>query len=388
MAALRPVRPGELELRALLEALALTGVGSGRLRAWSKEVPGDRKARAAAAAQITASLEAARGATDAERAAVFERLAADVRRRTTPGERARAAGWAARSLGAIRALGMHVLTPRMPEYPRALVELDAPPYPLFALGRLELLDGPLVAIVGTRSCTRTGLEAAARIATGIAASGVCVISGLARGIDGAAHRAAGPARTVGVVGSGLDVAYPRENADLQQAIAREGLLLSEQLPGTPAAAHNFPRRNRILAALARGVVVVEAPASSGALITVGIAANLGREVYAVPGAVDSRASEGTNALIRDGVKLVTSAAEVLSLLGLPLPPPGADVDVAPPGLSGLGLALWRRMASGPRHVDELTAELGLEVGQGLASLLALEIQGHARQLPGLRFTRA
>ncbi len=386
MAAIAPVRPGERELRALLHALALTGVGSARLRACANDAAGTTSARKAAAEQLTAELAADRATSDPARAAVFERLAERVSRRLSPGEKARARGWGSRALATIRTRGLHVLTPRMPQYPPRLLHLDVPPYPLFAEGRLELLDGPAVAVVGTRACTATGLEAASRIAVGIAAAGVAVVSGLARGIDGAAHRAAGPSRTIGVLGCGIDVSYPRQHADLQAAIGREGLLLSEQLPGTPAAAYNFPRRNRILAALATGVVVVEAPATSGALITAGIAADLGRTVCAVPGAVNSPASEGSNALIRDGAELVTSAAEVLSTLDLPLPPPEAE-DAPPPELTGVGLALWRSMGACPRHVDELSGELGLDVGQGLASLLALEIQGHARQLPGLRFAR-
>ena len=160
------------------------------------------------------------------------------------------------------------------------------------------------------------------------------------------------------------------------------------LPGTPPARHAFPRRNRIIAAVARAVVVVEAPHGSGALSTAARAREQGKDVFAVPGPVGSRASEGTNALIRDGVTMVTSAREVLDNLRLPLPPSDAELDTAPAGLEGQALALWRVLAHGPLHADEVAARAGLDPHRGLASLLSLELQGHARQLPGLRFTRA
>ena len=344
-----------------MRAAALPGVGSVRLRA---------------------ALDDPAGGEVALRALIREEEP-----RLHPPERDRARGWAARSLETIRADGLHVLVPGMPAYPTALLHSVPPPCPLFAQGRLDLLETAMVAVVGTRRATAYGKEAAHRIAWGIAASGATVISGLAAGIDAVAHRAAGPARTVGVVGSGLDVAYPRSHIELQRHIGADGLLLSEQLPGTPPAGHNFPRRNRIIAALARGVVVVEAPARSGALSTARQALEAGADVFAVPGPIGSDRSVGCNALIRDGATLVSSAREVLEGLGLPLPPADERADAPPAGLEGQGLVLWRALGREPRHVDEIAAEAGLDARRSLASLLALEVRGHARQTAGLRFAR-
>ncbi|MFO7892535.1 MAG: DNA-processing protein DprA [Longimicrobiales bacterium] len=296
-------------------------------------------------------------------------------------------GWVRRIMETIHRDRHHVLIPELTWYPDALEHLEEPPYPLFARGRLELLDSPTVAIVGTRAMTGYGRESAHRLAAGVAAAGATVVSGLARGVDGVAHRAAGPARTVGVVGCGLDVAFPTAHTELQEAIGREGLLLGELLPGTPPARHAFPKRNRIIAAIARAVIVVEAPHGSGALSTAAQAREQGKDVFAVPGPIWSRASEGTNALIRDGVHMVTAAREVVAELGLPEPPPGAEKEVPPPELEGQALALWRVLGREPKHADEVAALAGLDPRRGLASLLSLELQGHARQVAGMRFCR-
>lgn len=357
-----PTRPAWRTVRAVVGAEALPGVGPVRLK--------EAVARAG-------SPEAAARALFTERWPGLDDT-----------ERIRVTGWVRAALRTLRGDdSIHVLTPRTRSYPALLQDLRDPPYALFARGRLELLDAPVVAIVGTRACTPYGVRLARRLAAGIAASGATVMSGLARGVDGVAHRAAGPARTVAVLGSGIDVAYPADHRALQDAIGREGLLLSEQLPGAPPARHNFPRRNRLIAALARAVVVVEAPAKSGALITARRALELGRSVFVVPGAVGNPVAAGANAMIRDGGTLVTSAREVLDGLGLPLPPEGVDEDLPPLELHGTGLALWRALGPEPRHADDLAAEVGLDAHHGLASLLALEIRGHARQLPGLRFVR-
>lgn len=355
-----PVRPPARLLRALVHAWALPGLGTVRIAA------------------------AVRSAADG---AALERVIEEARRRLSTREVERARGWAERALETVHREGVHVLVPGTAAYPRRLEDLAHPPCPLFARGRLELLDTAMVAVVGTRRCSAYGREAAHRIAWGLAAAGTTVVSGLARGIDGVAHRAAGAARTVAVVGSGLDVFFPVEHQALQQAIARDGLLLSEQLPGTPPAGHNFPRRNRIIAALARGVVVVEAPGKSGALSTASRARELGRDVFAVPGPIGAVQSQGTNTLIRDGGRLVTSAREVLAELELPLPPADVEEDVPPEELEGQGLALWRALGPAPRHIDEISEEVGLAPHLSLASLLALEVRGHARQLPGMCFVR-
>lgn len=296
-------------------------------------------------------------------------------------------GWVRRIMDTIRREGHHVMIPGLTPYPASLTHLEDPPYPLFARGRLGLLEAPTVAIVGTRAMTSYGRESAHRFGAGLAAAGATIVSGLARGVDGVAHRAAGPSRTVGVVGCGLDVAFPRAHTELQESIGREGLLLGELLPGTPPARHAFPKRNRIIAAVSRAVIVVEAPHKSGALSTAAQAREQGKDVFAVPGPIWSRVSEGTNALIRDGVAMVTSAGEVARVLGLGEPPPGAEKEVPPEGLEGQALALWRALGREPRHAEEVAAKAGLDPRRGLASLLSLEIQGHARQVAGLRFCR-
>lgn len=358
----RTVRPSSDVLEALLLAAALPEVGGGRLRG---------------------ALEGRAGPKSG-----LERLAAAAGARLGAVERDRARGWAWRALETLERERVHVLLPGGDHYPPRLLRLPQPPCPLFARGRLELLETPMVAVVGTRRATPYGREAAHRIAWGIGAAGVTVISGLARGIDGEAHRAAGVARTVGVLGCGIDVFFPREHRELQEAIGREGLLLTEQLPGAPPARHNFPRRNRIIAGLARGVVVVEAPAKSGALSTARQAVDGGIDVFAVPGRIGEWRSAGTNALIRDGeAELVTGAREVLAALGLPLPPADYEEEIPPSELEGQGLALWRVLGRQPKHVDEIAVAVGLESHRSLASLLALEVQGHARQLPGMRFVR-
>ena len=357
-----PASPPQRTVDALVKALALPGVGSARLREAIRREGGPE-----AALKALASAEWPR---------LGER------------ERQRVAGWARRALETIRRDKVHVLHEASPAYPERLRHLADPPCVVFGRGGLDLLARPSVAVVGTRNASEYGRSMAARIAGGIAAAGTIVISGLARGIDGVAHRAAGSSRTVGVLGCGIDVVYPRQHQDLHGRIARDGLLLTEVLPGAPPAAHNFPRRNRIIAALAEAVVVIDAPQRSGALITARMALEVGRPVFVVPGPATDPRSEGGNTLIRDGATLVTTAAEVLEPLGLPLPPPGAEEEVAPDGLEGVGLALWRQLGAAPRHVDEIAAAVGLEPHHSLASLLALEIQGHARQHPGLRFARS
>ncbi len=345
--------------------MAVPGVGHARLRSAVEEAT---NAAATAAALRGMIRESTRGLRQAEVQ--------------------RAEGWARVALRTIDRFGVHVLVPGMETYPESLKNLSDPPFVLFAAGRLELLASPLVAIVGTRSCTPRGAAMATRLGRGIADAGAVVVSGLALGIDGAAHVGAGAARTIAILGCGLDVAYPPRHRPLQRLIAREGLLLSEFLPGTPPAQFHFPRRNRLIAALAKALVVVEAPVKSGALSTVQHALDIGRQVFVVPGSSGSRASAGSNALIGDGAQLVTTAGEVVAGLDLSVCSPAEDEqDVAPEGLHGVGLALWRSLGLTPRHVDQLAAELGLEPRQSLASLLALEIQGHVRQLPGLRFAR-
>ncbi len=295
-------------------------------------------------------------------------------------------------------------------YPARLLELTDPPTVLFLLGDATLLERPAVALVGTRRHTTYGCEATRHLAGPLARAGFAIVSGLAFGIDRCAHEAALAAggATIGCIGSGIDVVYPGAHAPLFARMVRHGLIVSEFLPGEPALRHHFPRRNRIIAALAAGVVVVEAPAKSGALITAAHAADLGREVFAVPGPIGRESSAGTHALIRDGAALALEAADIAVALTPQLSPesrtlldrvarrkairPDADRGVgseveAVPVADAKGRALWAALEPDPRHVDELASQAGLSHAEALAGLLDLELADRVRQLPGLRFAR-
>jgi DNA processing protein len=333
-------------------------------------------------------------------------------------ESAAVRGRVARALDSIARHGVRVLTEADPAYPTRLLALHDPPPVLFARGRLELLERPAIAIVGARRHTEYGRAVATAFAGALARAGVVVVSGMARGIDAIAHEAALPGGTIGVLGCGIDVVYPREHAALHRRVAAAGLLLSEFPPGAPALRYHFPKRNRLIAALSRGVLVVEASAKSGSLITVDHALDLGLDVFAIPGPIDRPTSEGTNALIREGAKLVTGVDDILDELGIARPTglsaAGAGVgsgnafDIAighhgteadpgaggfgagapePTGLDGPELALWRALGERPRHVDELAAACALDPAGALARLLTLELAGYARQLAGMRFVR-
>lgn len=278
-------------------------------------------------------------------------------------------------------------------YPARLDHLGDPPAVLWLSGPGELPEGPAAAVVGTRKATEYGRRMARRIAGGLAAHGVAVVSGMATGIDGTAHRAAldagGP--TVGVLGSGLDRPYPRANAALFARMRRAGLLATEFPPSERPRRRHFPRRNRIIAALADAVVVVQAGVPSGALNTATHALELGREVLAVPGRADSKPSQGVHGLLRDGAGLAEGAEDVLRALGLK--PEGEEkrgkaVGEAPTGpWRDAERAVWTRLGDGPRAADELAAGLGLPTGRALALLGRLELAGVVRSLPGGRYER-
>jgi DNA processing protein len=254
---------------------------------------------------------------------------------------------------------------------------------LYVRGRLEADEGGRsVAVVGARAATPAGQSLARALARDLASSGATVVSGLARGIDTAAHRGALDAagRTVAVLGSGIDVLYPPENDDLAQAILERGALVSEFPLGTRPLPAFFPRRNRLIAGWARGVVVVEAAARSGALNTARTALEEGREVMAVPGHPTAPTSAGTNQLLREGAALVRDARDVAEELGLPVP---AGASLQAPADSLL-LAL---RTDAPAGLDELQRETGLETPELLARLSRLELADRVRRLPGSRFVR-
>jgi len=211
-------------------------------------------------------------------------------------------------------------------YPKLLLEIGDPPALLYAVGRLELLERAALAVVGSRNATAQGTSNAESFAKALSGAGLTIVSGLALGIDAAAHRGAlaGPGSTIAVLGTGIDLTYPARNAGLAARIAQSGLLISEFPLGTPAAAQNFPRRNRLISGLARGCLVVEAALASGSLITARAAVEQGREVFAIPGSIHSPLSKGCHALIKQGAKLVESAEDVLAELG------AIGGDAAPP----------------------------------------------------------
>jgi DNA processing protein len=270
-------------------------------------------------------------------------------------------------------------------YPARLRTIHDPPVGLFVRGSgsAHLLAAPCVAIVGARACSQYGSEVAAMLAAELARAGVLVVSGLARGIDGAAHRGAlRGGRTAAVLGCGIDRDYPRAHASLAAEIAAGGLILSEYAPGVEPAPWRFPARNRIVAGLADVTIVVEARERSGALITADLALEEGREVMAVPGEITSRLAAGTNALLRLGATPVTGAADVLDALGV-VPPPPAPPAGAPVVLAASTEAVRALVADAPVAFDELVRRTGLDASVVSAALVELELRGLATEADGV-----
>ena len=268
-----------------------------------------------------------------------------------------------------------------PGYPPHLAELHDPPARLFLRGRpAELLARPAVAIVGARSCSSYGVQVARGLARELAAAGVVVVSGLARGIDGEAHRGAlaGGGITVAVLGCGIDRDYPRSHAELARRIAEDGLVVSEYPPGVEPAPWRFPARNRIIAGLARATVVVEARERSGALITADFALELGRDVFAVPGEITAALSAGTNDLLRQGAAPLLSADDILGALGLERAPPARAAS-----LSQAAQAVSAVLRDGARAADELVRAVGLGSAEVAAALVELELAGLAASADGV-----
>lgn len=284
------------------------------------------------------------------------------------------------------------LRPGDPRYPALLGAMPAPPR-LFVRGALDADDALALAIVGSRRPTPYGLAIAERLASELAARGVTIVSGLARGIDTAAHRGALAAggRTLAVLGCGLDIVYPPENTVLARAIEARGALVSQFAPGVPALAGHFPARNRTLAGLALGVVVVEAAERSGALITAGFAGDLGRETFAVPGRITSPTSAGANRLIQDGAKLVTCWQDIVSELPEPWrravrgPSTTTGEQPQPEIGSDEGILLRLLAPDEPQHIEQLIARAEMDPARAAALLVTLELGGWARQLAGQRW---
>jgi len=290
--------------------------------------------------------------------------------------------------------GNRILTLADPDYPQLLLESADPPSLLYVKGRVELLNRPALAIVGSRNATPQGLKDAEALAADLAAQGLTIVSGLALGIDGAAHRGGlkGEGGSVAIIGTGADRIYPSRHKELALQLATEGAIVSEMPPGTQPQASHFPRRNRIISGLSQGVVVLEASLKSGSLITARMAAEQGREVFAIPGSIHAPQSRGCHALIRQGAKLVESAQDVLEELKIPattvpgLPQEGvsapgaaASDETEDPVLAALGYD--------PMGLDALIARTGMDASTLQVALLELELEGRIARLPGGLFQR-
>jgi len=276
-----------------------------------------------------------------------------------------------------------------PSYPARLKEIyDYPPV-LYVKGRLLPEDEPCLAIVGTRRPTVYGRQVTEEMVTDLARSGITVISGLARGIDSVAHRAALDAggRTVAVFGSGLDIVYPGENAKLAQAIVEHGALVSEHPLGVKPRAENFPMRNRIMSGLSLGVLVVEAGERSGALITAQQAVEQNREVFAIPGSILSPASQGTNRLIQEGAKLVRDYTDILQELNLTIVVQQAEIKEFSPANEAES-AVLKQLSAEPNHIDEICRRSGLTMPEVSSTLAMLELKGIARQAGSMNYVLA
>lgn len=288
----------------------------------------------------------------------------------------------------LRTMGAVAIARSDERYPTRLTEIYDPPPVLYVKGELDSPETPAVAIVGTRGATSYGKMAAEQLARGLAAAGVTVVSGLAMGVDAAAHRGAldGGGRTIAVLGNGLDRVYPSQHGRLAQQIVEHGALVTEFPLGTKPDATNFPRRNRIISGLSSGTLVVEAGERSGALITAAFAADQGRDVLAVPGSIFSPASRGTNNLIRDGATPVTSAEDVLAELAPSRVARQLTVeDILP--LDETERALLGVLTAEPVHIDEIARAASLPMSVVSASLAMMELKGVARQTGGMNYVR-
>jgi DNA processing protein len=290
----------------------------------------------------------------------------------------------------LKAIGTRIVTFTSTDYPKSLFEIHDPPPFLYVRGELKSQETS-VAIVGSRRATSYGLLATARMAEGLANHAVTVVSGMARGIDTAAHKGALAAggRTIGVLGCGIDKVYPPENRKLFQDMAEKGCLVSEFPMGTQPLAENFPRRNRIISGLSRGVLVVEAAENSGSLITAQYALEHGRDVFAVPGNITFASCRGSNRLIKQGAKLVDCVEDILEELpGLLMGPATLAADAVPTrtfALTPKEAAIYETLARSPLHIDDIIARTELTAGEVSSMLLHLELKGAVTPLPGTHY---
>ena len=307
--------------------------------------------------------------------------------------RAVAAVAASPSRDQMRAIGMwlddpanRILTLADSAYPQALLQIHDPPPVFYVKGNIDLLNRACFAIVGSRNATQQGIAHAESFARALADAGLTIVSGLALGIDAAAHRGAlgGAASSIAVVGTGLDIVYPARNRDLAHELASRGCIISEFALGTAPVATNFPRRNRIISGLARGCLVVEAAMSSGSLITARLANEEGKDVFAIPGSIHSPLAKGCHSLIKQGAKLVESADDILEELHVPgLPKPARQPDRADAADDAILVALGHD----PCDIDTLTMRSGLSAEEVASLLTQWEIEGRVEALPGGRYQR-
>ena len=317
-------------------------------------------------------------------------------RGVTPGilEAIRHASWrgfAEAECHRLAASGARIVTFTSSDYPKSLFEIPDPPPFLYVQGELRCHETS-IAIVGSRRATAYGLQTTVRLAGSLAGHGVTVISGMARGVDTAAHKGALAAggRTIGVLGCGIDMVYPPENRKLFQEMAEKGCLISEFPLGTLPLAENFPRRNRIISGLSRGVLVVEAAENSGSLITAQYALEHGRDVFAVPGNISFTTSRGSNRLIKQGAKLVDCVEDILEDLPGTGSMPGTDRPQAPAVrsfcLTPKEAAIYEVLARSPLHIDDIIAQTELTAGEVSSMLLHLELKGAVTPLPGTHYS--
>ena len=289
--------------------------------------------------------------------------------------------------------GAKVLTYQDPAYPLLLREIHNPPMVLFVKGREIPLEQTFVGLVGSRNPTHYGLKTAERISMALAKRGAGVVSGLARGIDGSAHGGCLRAKgfTIGVLGTGIDVVYPKSNGKLFDQMVHEGAVLSEFPMGTAPEPRNFPIRNRVISGLARGVAVIEATRKSGSLITAALALEQNREIFAVPGSIDSFKSTGTHWLIKQGAKLIESADDILDELWFLKQSAGIKKErepLLPKGkMDGVERTIYDIIGNYPIHIDQIARTGAMDAGQVAMTLLKMELNGTIRQLPGKMYIR-
>jgi DNA processing protein len=356
-----------------------------RVEAWAslQLLPGVSARVLAGLLQALGGPEEVRGASRANLARLVPgELAAAIERGPEPVLLARTLSWIAEP-------GHALVAWDDADYPRALLTISDPPPAFYYCGRRELLNRPAIAIVGSRNATPQGMENAESFAAALSASGFTIASGLALGIDAAAHRgglsAAGS--SIAVIGTGPDRIYPAANRDLGHRLAAEGGLLSEFPLGTPPLPANFPRRNRLLSGLSRGVLVVEATLASGSLITARFAAEQGREVFAIPGSIHSPFSKGSHRLIRDGAKLVETAQDVLEELGEVVSRKDDGVELPRPEPADDAGRVLAALGHDPAGVDALSVRTGLPAEAISVALLELELSGRIAPVPGGLFHR-